>query len=320
MARRLQLILALVVLLTTAQLAADWGQEDPRHWLQLMSDAAQSVTFSGELVYGQGDHLVALQVVRVHQEPGKFRERIYSLSGASREILRDAGTMTRITPAERAIMVDHTEIRRRITDLTEEQIRSLDSWYSMMIVGEDRVADRSALVIRVKPEDDYRYAYVFWICRQTGLLLRSQMMDAEGDILEQFMFVSIRIDDAAEAEVEPTLDHEGFRRIEVEPAREPEDAGQWSVNSLPGGYQLLGEGWRNMHGMRKPVRHLIYGDGLGSVSIYVSPDTGKPFHGQSGRGAMHVAGRIVGDYQVTVVGDVPKPAVRRILEGLEYQP
>lgn len=319
LSRRLSSVLALSASLLLCQPLFASEVKDARYWLQRMVIAARTVNLSGELIYAQDTHLDTLYITRLH-EGAVQRERIYSLSGPNLEILRDGRQVTRIFPADEIVMVDKSEGRRGLTDLSQDQIRQLESWYTLSLSGEDRVADRTAQRIDIQPLDEHRYGYRLWLDVHTGVLLRSQMKNIEGDVLEQFMYVNIEYDAIEHDAVNPSLYYNDFRHLSVEPAPEPDNHGHWRAMDLPDGFRRLSESWWSMPGVTEPVRHLLFGDGLSSVSVYIAPDSGKPFHGQSGHGAMHVAGRTVDDYQVTVVGDVPAGTAIRILESLEHHP
>lgn len=322
MTRRLPSIVALsaVLLLCQSLPAVERGEDDPRHWLRRMVTAARTVNFTGKLVYAQDAHLDTLRITRLHAG-NEQRERIFSLSGQVQEILRDGHQVTRIFPADQVVMVDQSEEgRRHLTDLSQEQIRQLESWYTLSLPGEDRVADRAVVRVDILPRDEYRYGYRLWLDRETGLLLRFQLQNLGGDVLEQFMYVGISFDNIEPQTITPSLDYEGFRHLSIEAAPAPDVNGDWRVTNLPDGFTQLSRNWWKMPGISEPVRHLLFGDGLSSVSVYIAPDSGKPFHGQSGLGGMHMAGRVIEDHQVTVVGDVPGETVMRIMNGLEYQP
>lgn len=70
-----------------------------------------------------------------------------------------------------------------------------------------------------------------------------------------------------------------------------------------------------------PVEHLVFTDGLATVSAFVSADgTSGKFKGLSRRGAVTAFGRSVDDFHVTVVGEVPQATVELIANRLRYQP
>ena len=55
-------------------------------------------------------------------------------------------------------------------------------------------------------------------------------------------------------------------------------------------------------------------DGLASVSVFIEPNVSdvEPFVGNTRMGAVNAYGNIVGDHQITVVGDVPLATVQLI--------
>jgi sigma-E factor negative regulatory protein RseB len=292
---------------------------DPKFWLQRMVDASHTVSFTGDIVYGQGTELNAHRIVRVQQDDTPH-ERLHSLNGPVREILREDRKVTRILGDARLVVVDQGDPRHRLTDLTPQQIRQLESWYRMTVVGPDRIAQRPAAKLHLLPKDNSRYGYMLWIDRETGLLLRSQMRDQADIILEQFMYISIDYNSLPDDAMEPEIEHHDFHHHTMGPAAEQEGHGIWDATDLPPGFRLLDEGWRHTTNGTEPVRHLLFGDGLASVSVYISDDEGKPFHGRSQQGSMSVAGKIKEGYQLTVVGDVPSQTVMRVLNGLEHRP
>jgi sigma-E factor negative regulatory protein RseB len=87
----------------------------------------------------------------------------------------------------------------------------------------------------------------------------------------------------------------------------------WRVENVPEGFDLA---------LRQPApqpgsEHLIYSDGLASVSVYIEPLT-RPaaFSGASGRGAINLHGRVLDGHQITVLGDVPAATVERFAQGV----
>jgi len=63
-----------------------------------------------------------------------------------------------------------------------------------------------------------------------------------------------------------------------------------------------------------PVEHLVYTDGLASVSVFIEhlEASGEHQEGTSRMGAVNAFGTMVDSFQVTVVGEVPEATVERI--------
>ena len=71
-------------------------------------------------------------------------------------------------------------------------------------------------------------------------------------------------------------------------------------------------------GRRMPVEHQVFSDGLASVSVFIEKlgSVEDRLEGTSSMGAMSAYGRVMDDYQVTVVGEVPLATVRGIGESV----
>ncbi len=54
---------------------------------------------------------------------------------------------------------------------------SLEKYYHVEVLGEERVAGRNTVLIVIKPKDAYRYARRIYLDKETGLLLKSLLID-----------------------------------------------------------------------------------------------------------------------------------------------
>jgi sigma-E factor negative regulatory protein RseB len=63
--------------------------------------------------------------------------------------------------------------------------------------------------------------------------------------------------------------------------------------------------------------HLVYSDGLASVSVFIEKKQvgGKHLQGAATMGAVNAFGNSVEDYFVTVVGEVPEKTVRSMAQS-----
>ncbi len=313
--RRVFLHSVVLTALLVGVASADESEPVAQALLKKMVDAAGSVVFTGTLVYGDTHSLDAMEVVRIGDQQ---RERIVTLTGQHREMLRDASRVSWLLPQERMLIVDQSEGQRRLTELTRDQIRSLPQWYNLRVNGADRVAGRDARVVEIAPRDDYRYAYKLWLDRETGLLLRSQCRNADQELLEHFMFVSLELDrDKAGQSIDYTIDSSGFRKVESAVETLNESRQDWQAADLPPGYRLLSAHLRSPPGSQETVQHYLYGDGLGAVSVYITTGGENGLEGFAERGNTRMAGQEHGEYHITVVGEVPRATVERILGGMQ---
>jgi sigma-E factor negative regulatory protein RseB len=56
----------------------------------------------------------------------------------------------------------------------------IDGHYDLSVVREERVAGRAAVLVAVRPHDQFRFGHRLWLDRQTAFPLRTELVDAHG--------------------------------------------------------------------------------------------------------------------------------------------
>ncbi len=309
-------LLALLLLTYLPASYAD-GSLDGRQWLERMSKAAQSLNYTGIFVYQNEGKLEAMQIVHAMDENGE-RERLLSLTGPRREVLRDRQEVTCILGDRQAVQVNKSRPRTPFPFSLPSELMQLERYYDFQVKGEDRVAGRDCRIVAVKPRDSLRYGRRLCVHEDSHLVLRSELTDPKGRVIEQVMFTSVdfpaRID---AAELLPDLSGADYT-WQREPEQQPQRAGKkgvsrWKVFQVPEGFMLTDHGWHQLSAHEPGVEHWVYSDGLASVSVYVEAAQGQDnYNGVSHRGALNAYGTMVDDYYVTVVGEVPRRTVEMI--------
>jgi sigma-E factor negative regulatory protein RseB len=92
----------------------------------------------------------------------------------------------------------------------------------------------------------------------------------------------------------------------------------WRAAQVPPGFRLSVSGMQAVAGAGAPVSHLVYSDGLASVSVFIqAPAPGQPPVQRSGRsGVASAFSTVVDGHQVTAVGEVPPRTLKFIATGL----
>lgn len=303
--------------LLLVSLAAPARAAEPDALLVRMNKAAQSLDYQGVFVYQRGNHLQNLRIVHKVSN-GNVRERLESLNGAPREVIRTAQEVRCYLPDENAVMIEHRRAdSRNFPALLPVSLNTLHDNYLIQRGQDGRVAGRAAQSVRIRPRDAYRYGYQLWADTASGLLLKATLQDGRGVPVEQYMFAQVSIGGPIpESELTP---HHPTRNMVTRRVQEPPPLpreNRWAPQQLPPGFTLTA---RMMHALPAhpyPVEHLVYSDGLAVVSVFIEPvnGTSKPFElkGLTKMGAVHVFGKIVENHQVTVVGEVPAAAVNMI--------
>lgn len=106
----------------------------------------------------------------------------------------------------------------------------------------------------------------------------------------------------------------GARMVVVWPAalgRRSAAAGAWRVADPPPGFTL------RRHQISAEGEHLVFSDGLSSVSVYVEPLGAIPAREATTRaGAVHARALRMGGHRVFVIGKVPAGTVERFARSV----
>ncbi|MCC5866092.1 MAG: MucB/RseB C-terminal domain-containing protein [Wenzhouxiangella sp.] len=315
------LVLASTWLLSTAT-PADNGSAEVRYWLDRMARAVETLNYRGTLVHWRDGQMDTLRIIHRADENG-IRERIYSLDGSRREILRDGNQVRCLLAGDEPLVVQSQLAARLMPSIPLNRLGSPESSYRMRLGGRERVAGMKTRIVEIHPLDEFRYGYRFWLEKNTGMLLRSALLDHSGEKLQHLSFVTVELGvPISDAELEPDMEEVSLEttlqdelpagrvlnpyRVSFMPARLPEN------------FSLVkaGSGSTAEDGS---FEHLIFSDGLASFSIYIERASGEP--GPSGRvesiGPVHVYTGQRDGYLLTVVGEVPRATVEYVGRSIE---
>lgn len=284
-------------------------------WLERVAAASQNLNYEGVFVYQYQGGLEAMRVIHRVDENG-VRERLYSLTGTEREIIRDNKKITCTLPDSRTVIVDRRSDANPLSQLVPSDVEGLSRSYVLKMSGENRIADRLATRISILPRDQYRFGYQLSVDQESGLLLQAEVFDENGDSIEHLMFAELRLPETIpDALLVPQVDASGFSWYQEEPLLiTDEAASNWEFENLPSGFEMVLHELRRVPGNSQPVEHLLFSDGLANVSVYIEhSDRSEAFTGHSSLGAMRAFGRTIGQsVQLIAVGEVPLTTVERI--------
>ncbi len=301
--------------------AGAYADDAAHDWLMKMSHAARKLNYQGTFVYQHGNQIEVMRILHSVSDKG-VRERLLSLNGARREIIRDNDLVRCYLPDENAVMVGHRKANQKsFPSILPSQLKALDDNYTMILGGVDRISDRQAQLIAIKPKDDYRYGYRLWADRKTGLLVKTDLVAPDGRLIEQFMFTDVLIGQKIDPQdLEPSnagKDMVWHRNstsgnIDMHQSR-------WKLQGVPKGFRQTVYMRRRMSMQQQPVEHLVLSDGLAAVSIFIEERDKKRDSSMSGlnsMGAVHVYTSVLDNYQIIVVGEVPAKTVSAINSGI----
>ena len=177
---------------------------EPHVLIDEMSTASRSLNYDGVFVYTLGKQIDTMRIIHKAGN-GYSYERLISLTGHAREVIRDKDQVRCYFPENKAVVVEKSRLGKLISTYLPNPIKSISDFYIFEIVGEDRIAGLDAWIINIRPIDKYRYGYQLWIDKNSRLLLKSELKNQLGVTLEQIMFTQLNVlDDIDDTLLEPS--------------------------------------------------------------------------------------------------------------------
>lgn len=279
-----------------------------QQWLQDMAQAARSQNYSGILMYGDPGHWDSMAITHAIIDGVEY-EHLQQLTGLPRELLRNQdGTFCLHPDTPDA---HHTPLKNPLRSLVPQA--NLDLHYDFLLGGSGRIAGRYARELRVQPRDQHRYGLRLWLDQETGLLLRSDLLNLQHRVLERVQFAQVAIGAPAQV-AEFTLSGEAHPLPAAEPLPELTEVSQLP-HWLPPGFELTAA--REQPGSIQ----LLYADGLAAFSLFIDvTDGGMPaIQRQWGAtsAVVHQVNRADGLLRVTAVGELPVATLQQVAASVQ---
>lgn len=299
-----------------AQPASAADGDDAQQWLERMSDALASRNYTGVFTHSTRYQSETMRIVhRVGK--GVTTERLVSLDGSGREIVRTAEEVHVYLPDRRVVLVEPRTDRGVLLETLPEPGPELDALYTLQVSGGHKLLGRDVRIVDVRPRDAFRYGYRLWLDEDSAMPLRTVVVDGAGHPVEVINFTLLELPHHIGArETEPALDSTGYQWVRSAP-RPPQhtvSAVVWRPMKLPPGFKLVANRTQVVPGVAFPVQHLIFSDGFASISVFIEPmrPEGSAPPESSSVGSANAYSTQVHGRMVTAVGEVPLATVREV--------
>ncbi len=318
----LDLLLIPLVLLLFSHGARAVDELSARDWLERMMDAVQHLNYQGTFIYLHDDQLESMRIVHA-VENERVRESLTSLNGHPREVVRDDDLVTCVIPESNQVSVDRRPPSDKFLNLLPEDLAQLEEHYDFHLLDLSRIAGRQARVVTIAPKDNLRYGYRFYLDTATGLPLKSDLINEQGELVEQTMFTELEV---GKAEINDIYRRESLFTYRLQnnadAQQQPADeAARWDFQRLPSGFKLTLKHFLPDPQGAAPIEQYVFSDGLGSLSVFVERDKHQEgLNGASRLGAINAWGGQVQGYQVTAVGEVPAVTLLGVVQGMHLKP
>jgi sigma-E factor negative regulatory protein RseB len=212
---------------------------------------------------------------------------------------------------------------------------SVGNFYRIEALPATRILGRPARVIAVNPKDQFRFGYRLWLDEKTAMPLKTQLCDSRGHVIEQIFFARLEMPESIpDSDLAPTVRTEGMRWVRQGPSADSASSAAlaaYRASQLPPGFRLTVQGAQTLGDASTPASHLVYSDGLATVSVFVeeqrstapgvaaAPDNQAepPMQGLARVGSGYAFSTVVQGHQVTAVGEVPAQTVEFIAHSVK---
>ena len=287
-----------------------------------MLDQVDKINYRGSFVYIHNGKMDSMEIIHAVID-GEIKEKLVSLNGEPRKVIRDHEETTCVWPLRKLVTVDPSSFYHGIPTIVPKELGSFEEFYQIIPRGMNRVAGQYCQVLAIRPVDNFRYGYILCIQPDTGMLLRAKMIHPRGRVLEEVMFTELEyLDSVNEDLLELDIDTTDFRLRRSSYANDqanPVIDNPWRFSNLPPGFSVSKVTQSRMPASNELVKHLVLSDGVASVSVFImKPNSpGQIREGISQRGAINAFSTGLKDLQITVLGEVPDETVKLIGSSIE---
>jgi len=294
------------------------GPVDGPALLKKVANASRQVCFSGTFVYSVGKSAESALIAHCVDGSGEH-ERLETLDGPPREVIRRNDQVTSYLPASRTIVIEKRKTQRFPLPLPD-QLSGIGEHYAISTGDLDRVAGYECRWLYLQPKDALRYGHRFCAELASGLPLTGRMIDGRNEVMEQVAFTQVTIGNSVNRDLLRSK-YQGRAQgwvVDRSTVVEREISGDtgWTVKDAPPGFRKMSEMRRLVQGKPVPVAHLLYSDGLASVSLFVEPVAqASSGRGAANQGNVNVFMHATPEYVTTALGKAPAETVRRFAES-----
>ncbi|HEY0748843.1 MAG TPA: MucB/RseB C-terminal domain-containing protein [Steroidobacteraceae bacterium] len=334
------------------------GADDPRMWLEKMNKALATRNYDGTFFHISGGRVETMRIVH-RVRAGRVSERLQSLDGSRREFVRANDELTCYLPDQHTVLVQPRQDGGPFLGSLPQFDPSVGEFYRIESLASTHILGRPARVIAVYSKDQYRFGYRLWLDEKTAMPLKTQLCDPQGQVIEQIFFARLDMpENIPDSDLAPTVRTEGMRWVRQGPSIDSSSAAlaDYRASQLPPGFRLTVQGAQTLGGASAPASHLVYSDGLATVSVFVEeqrgsglgasapgtdnsnattagapgfgtpastpgvslePDAQAPVQGLARVGSGYAYSTVVQGHQVTAVGEVPAQTVEFIAHSVK---
>nr|WP_086940343.1 sigma-E factor regulatory protein RseB [Thaumasiovibrio occultus] len=287
--------------------------------LQAMDEASRTLNYEISYIVIRQNSIETVRFRHALDNDTRTLAHLVHLSGPPREVIQRGDEVSYFEPGVEPFTIATNRMVSSLPPIMSADIYELAHSYDFIPMGRDREAGVPCSVVRIAPKDGRRYSYLIWVDEKSKLIMRADLLDRDGELLEQFRVVSHVVNPLI-IDLMRGLDEVTLPQALIIPQKPSTDMG-WQVTWLPHGFESIAGNRHRLLNSDRPVESQLYSDGLFSFSIYVADADNYTIREQmvrQGRRTLHsheVQGR-----EISVVGDIPPSTAKLIAESISFEP
>jgi sigma-E factor negative regulatory protein RseB len=285
-------------------------------WMTRLANTTKQIAFEISFVVSSPNMEVTPYIWRhAILDNGDTAEQLSLLNGPGYEQIRINNRVSIFEPGFNPYSINAKAIDGPIPMAFIHRTDIVNASYEVLLMGRNRVSGRMAQKLRIVSKDKSRFGYHLWLDEQTGLLLKLNMYDLDGSLLEQIQVTQLTISDDVKNYF-ANIQIEQLPPLAVAGSKVMQNLG-WTVAYRPVGMQILKQNLHRVSVTGQPAEYMMLSDGLVDVSIYVMVASDAIADDISlTTDTTTVVSISDGRAQVTVVGEIPVVTANKIANSI----
>lgn len=294
----------------------DFNALSAKSWMNRLIETTASTAFEMVFVVSANQRETMPYMWRHGFMPDGSRiEQLSLLNGPGFEQIAHRGKLSVFEPGYSPYSAQGNNVQGPIPQAFIYAGFDIDASYDSLLMGRNRVSGRMAQQIRVISKDKTRFSYHLWLDEQTGLLLKLDMYDVDGSLLEQIQVTQINVSDNVN-EIFANFSVDQLPQVSIT-SPDPSRRLAWRASYLPLGMKVIKQDVHRIARTGQMTEYMLLSDGLVDVSVYVMSANDAFTEDLSiATGSHAVISKTDGTIQVTIVGEVPLTTAEKIADSI----
>ncbi len=202
----------------------------------------------------------------------------------------------------------------RLISATSDNITNC---FDIQSLGQGRIADLMVEVVRLVPKDRKGYNLILAIDQKSGLLVELDLNDNNGNLVERFMSVNLRISDGNSPYLDKKVAQIGKSVKNEVNVQNTKEKLSWYLAELPKNYRVLRSNRHIVFGTDNNSEYMLLTNDFTDISVYLtkhSADINVPLVSLNATTIFRK--RVSENFDVAVIGQIPETMAQEIANSV----